>query len=234
MSVFERRKMSEWDVVLAEDNDDHALLIATALQKAADVPVKIRRARNGAEAVALIKESPPSLLLLDLKMPLMAGHEVLDEIKGNPRLRSVPVVVLTSSDRDDDIAESYRLGGNHFITKPASPAELEEKFRVLLGNLAELRGIRRGSSHSTTGESAVDPEARFALNAGRWGLVAAVLAALYLFGGFSGVFQYDPVTWARDAVTARQELADDPGEIEDAGAAAAPGGQAAGNARVAP
>ncbi len=220
MSVIERRKMSEWDVILAEDTDDHALLIETALRKASSVPVKIRRAHNGEEAVGLIRDRPPSLLLLDLKMPLMAGHEVLKEIKGNPRLRSVPVVVLTSSDRDSDIAESYRLGGNHFMTKPSDPAELEEKFRRLLYNLAELRGIRRGSDASaTTVQSAVDPQALLALNLGRWGLVAAVLGALFLFGRSSGVFSGDPAARMQGATTSPPVLANDAGKATTATAA---------------
>ena len=110
MSVIERTEKAEWDIVLAEDNDDHALLIEMALERAVDVPVTIRRARNGEEAVELITESVPDLLLLDLKMPGMAGHEVLAEIKGNDRFRSIPVAVLTSSDRDEDVARSYGLG----------------------------------------------------------------------------------------------------------------------------
>jgi two-component system phosphate regulon response regulator PhoB len=187
VSVIERTEKSEWDIVLAEDNDDHALLIEMALERAVDVPVVIRRARNGEEAVELINEAPPDLLLLDLKMPGMAGHEVLEEIKGSDRLRSIPVAVLTSSDRDEDMAKSYGLGGNHFITKPESPAELEEKLRALLRNLTELKGIRRGSSGtSTTAVSAVDPEAMLTSNVVRWVVVGAVLVALYLFGKFSG------------------------------------------------
>lgn len=189
MSVIERTEKTEWDVVLAEDNDDHALLIEMALERAVDVPVQIRRARNGEEAVELINESPPDLLLLDLKMPGMAGHEVLEKIKGNDRLRAIPVAVLTSSDRDEDVAKSYGLGGNHFITKPESPAELEKKLRALLRNLTELSGIRRGSTgSSTTAVSAVDPEAILTSTVMRWIVVVAVLVALYLFGRFSGAF----------------------------------------------
>ncbi len=189
MSVIERTEKSEWNVVLAEDNDDHALLIEMALERAVDVPVTIRRARNGEEAVELINEEPPDLLLLDLKMPGMAGHEVLEEIKGSDQLRSIPVAVLTSSDRDEDVAKSYGLGGNHFITKPESPAELEEKLRALLRNLTELSGIRRGSSGtSTTAVSAVNPQAILTSNVLRWVVVVAVFVGLYIFGKFAGAF----------------------------------------------
>jgi len=122
-------------------------------------------------------------------MPGMAGHEVIEEIKGNDRLRAIPVPVLTSSDRDEDVARSYGPGGNHLITKPESPTELEKKLRALLRNLTELKGIRRGlSGASTTAVSGVDPEAMLTSNVVRWVVVVAVLAGLYLFGKFAGVF----------------------------------------------
>ena len=80
-------------------------------------------------------------------------------------------------------------GGNHFITKPESPAELEKKLRALLRNLTELSGIRRGASGtSTTAVSAVDPEAMLTSNVVRWIVVVAVLVALYVFGKVAGAF----------------------------------------------
>ena len=94
------RARKRWDVILAEDSDDHALLIQIALQRASKLPVDLRRARNGDEAIELIAASPPDLLLLDLKMPGRSGHEVLERVKGDQRLRRIPVAVLTSSDRD--------------------------------------------------------------------------------------------------------------------------------------
>lgn len=134
-----------WSVVLADDNDDHALLIQMSLERVAPVPLEIRRAHNGDEAVALVEESPPNLLLLDLNMPGRSGHEVLERIKGDDRLRGIPVAVLTSSDRDEDVAESYGLGGNHFITKPGNPAELDQRLSTLLRNLRELEQVSRGA-----------------------------------------------------------------------------------------
>ena len=189
MSAIQQVKRAKWSVVLAEDNDDHALLIEMALKRASDVPVEIRRARNGEEAVQLLREAAPDLLLLDLKMPGMAGHEVLEEIKGDDQLRRVPVAVLTSSDRDEDVAKSYGLGGNHFITKPESPAELEAKLRGLLKNLGELHAIRRGAGgSSTTAVSAVDPEAMVAGKLVRVIIVAVVVLALFIFGRVTGAF----------------------------------------------
>jgi len=175
-------RKTRWDVILAEDNDDHALLISMALDKASRLPVDLRRARNGDEAIELITASAPDLLLLDLKMPGRSGHEVLQRVKADPVLRRIPVAVLTSSDRDDDVAKSYGLGGNHFITKPEDPAELEAKLRSLLNNLGELRTIHRGAGAlEPTAASAVQASSFAARRALAWGMVVGILVALLLY-----------------------------------------------------
>lgn len=185
-----RRARERWDVILAEDNDDHAMLIEMALERATSLPVELRRARNGDEAIALLTESAPDLLLLDLKMPGRSGHEVLERVKGDDELRRIPVAVLTSSDRDEDVARSYGLGGNHFITKPESPQELETRLRSLLKNLSELSGgIRRGAgSLEPTAVSAVDPGSALLRKIVLWTMVLAILGALLLFGLWRDVF----------------------------------------------
>lgn len=189
MSTEPRRRRDRWLVVVAEDNDDHALLIERALERASSRPVEMHRARNGDEAVDLVEETRPDLVLLDLRMPGRSGHEVLENLKGDEHLRKIPVAVLTSSDRDEDVARSYGLGGNHFITKPEDPAELERRLRSLLENLSELAGIRRGAE-------GMDVSARSAVNAssvafrkvGMWVAVGAILIALLAYAYFSGAF----------------------------------------------
>ena len=190
MSVTQRERKRAWHVVLAED-DDYAIVVERALEKASDVPMKIRRARTGAEALALLRDVVPDLLLLDLKMPGMAGHEALEEIKGDDALRSIPVAILSSSDRDDDVAKSYGLGGNHYITKPSNPIELEAKLRGLLRNLTELGAIRRGSPrepHRLGGDSSgavgrVDDGGQSATLGGRRGGVGRAILLREVFGG---------------------------------------------------
>ena len=183
-----RVRRTYWDVVLAEDNDDHAVLIRMALERASKLPVEVRRARNDDEAVELVEAQLPDLLLLDLKMPGRTGHEVLERVKGNDRTRRVPVAVLTSSDRDDDIAKSYGLGGNHFITKPEDPAELEKRLRSLLSNLSELSGITRGSGVlEITARSVMHPGSMATRRAVAWGMAVAILVGLLIFALFTGV-----------------------------------------------
>jgi two-component system, chemotaxis family, response regulator Rcp1 len=184
-----RGRRTHWDVLLAEDNDDHALLIEMALGKASRLPVQLRRARNGDEAVDLLEKGPaPDLLLLDLKMPGRSGHEVLQRIKNDDQLRKIPVAVLTSSDRDEDVARSYGLGGNHFITKPENPVELETRLRSLLNNLSDLRGIRRGAGEiEASARSAIQPRSFATRRAVLLAMAVGIVLLLVIFALATGV-----------------------------------------------
>ncbi len=183
-----KRKEHPWLVLLADDDDDHALLIETALERAASMPLEVRRARNGDEAVEMVSQDPPDLLLLDLSMPGRSGHEVLAHVKGSDDLRRIPVAVLTSSDREEDVAETYGLGGNHFITKPGDPQVMEDQLRSLLKNLRELGGVRRGvRSTSATAESALGPLPFAFRRSLPWIAFLVVFLILFLYAYFSGI-----------------------------------------------
>jgi CheY-like chemotaxis protein len=178
-----------WNVLLAEDNDDHALLIQMALERATRIPVEVHRAHTGDEAIAMVDDVRPDLILLDLKMPGRTGHEVLEAIKADDELRKIPVAVLTSSDRDEDVARSYGLGGNHFITKPENPAELETRLRSLLRNVEELSSIRRGTGRmDATAVSAVGPGSIQARQTLVWVALVVVLVSLTVFAYAVGIF----------------------------------------------
>jgi len=180
---------SAWRVVVAEDNDDHALLIEMALRNASQIPVEMVRARNGDEAVEVIRRETPDLILLDLRMPGRDGHEVLEMVKRDDVLRTIPVAVLTSSDRDSDIEASYGLGGNHFLTKPDNPIELENRLRALLKNVAEMKGIRRGAEGlEVSARSAADPSRLAWQRMMPWIAVGGVLIALAAFAATQGLF----------------------------------------------
>jgi CheY-like chemotaxis protein len=177
-----RPERDHWTVLIAEDTDDHALLIQTALERASRIPVEVYRTRDGDEALVMLEDIVPDLLLLDLKMPGRSGHEVLDAIKGDDEFRRIPVAVLTSSDLDEDVARSYGLGGNHFITKPENQAGLERQLTSLLNNLHDLAGIGRGSGGlEATAVSAVDPGAVALRQFFMWAGVVLVIVFLLVF-----------------------------------------------------
>ncbi len=135
-------------ILLVEDNSDDEALTLRALRQS-DVPNVIRVARDGAEAMELLLgqgASPrlPDLVLLDLKLPKMSGLEVLQKIRENATTSRLPVVVLTSSDEDKDIIESYNFGANSYIRKPVDFDEFIDAVRQL--GLYWLRMNRTASS----------------------------------------------------------------------------------------
>lgn len=115
------------ELLLVEDDPQDLELALRALRKA-NISNHIRVVRDGVEAIAALFPPPgapartetPKLVLLDLKLPKLDGLEVLRRIKGDPTTRSIPVVVLTSSQEQVDVAESYRLGANSYIVKPVN------------------------------------------------------------------------------------------------------------------
>jgi CheY-like chemotaxis protein len=115
--------MNPLRVLVAEDNEDHRYLMVRALRKAALMPLEIREARDGAEVLDQLRrtesqgEPLPHLVFLDLKMPKMDGLEVLRRVKNAPAFAQIPVVVLTSSDRQEDIDAAYEFGTNGYVTK---------------------------------------------------------------------------------------------------------------------
>lgn len=101
-----------------------------------DVPNIIRVARDGAQAIDALFGTDangklPDLVLLDLKLPKVSGLEVLQRIRNDERTKTLPIVVLTSSDEERDIVESYNLGANSYIRKPVDFDEFIDAVRQL-------------------------------------------------------------------------------------------------------
>lgn len=125
--INENLAATEIDILLVQDNHADADLAMRALVKGG-VGARIRWVQDGVEALDFVNGTGdftardtndlPKLVLLDLKMPRLDGFDVLRALKGNARTRSIPVVVLTSSNRSHDVAECYRLGANSYVTKP--------------------------------------------------------------------------------------------------------------------
>lgn len=134
-------KNNKW-ILLAEDDANTAELTIGALE-AERLGCTLVLARDGAEALDCLHRydkgeagsaSPPILVLLDMKMPRMDGLETLRRIKADERLRSIPVVMLTSSRHESDLVRSYGLGANAYVVKPVEFRE----FRRALALVAEF------------------------------------------------------------------------------------------------
>jgi CheY-like chemotaxis protein len=115
-------------ILLAEDNPNDVELTLTALQTAA-LTNEVVVVQNGVEVMDFLycrnrfatrTAVPPALILLDLKMPRMDGMEALALIRGESSLRTLPVVILTSSREESDLARGYRLGVNGYVVKPVA------------------------------------------------------------------------------------------------------------------
>lgn len=117
----------EVEILLVEDNPHDAEMTRRALKKK-NLANQVYHAKDGAEALEFIfatgafdgriVESTPKVILLDLKLPKVNGIEVLEQIKADDRTKNIPVVVLTSSREDSDLAKCYALGVNSYIVKP--------------------------------------------------------------------------------------------------------------------
>ena len=115
------------DILLVEDSHDDATFFRHALEVSGLRP-SMKIARDGAEALAAVFGAAgqaeavpilaPRMIVLDLKLPKISGLEVLQRLKANPHTRSIPVVVLSSSQEKRDLVESYSLGLNSFLVKP--------------------------------------------------------------------------------------------------------------------
>lgn len=112
-------------ILIADDDDEDCQLIEDALRESRLLNPR-RFVSDGEALMTELKANPeiPGLILLDLNMPKKDGREALAEIKSNPALKRIPVVILTTSQAEEDIVRSYDLGVNSFITKPVTFSEL--------------------------------------------------------------------------------------------------------------
>jgi CheY-like chemotaxis protein len=123
-------------ILLVEDEADHARLVKKSLSEHGRLLNEIYWVKNGIEAMEYITQSGPyneknaprpGLILLDLKMPLKDGFQVLAELKSDPGYKSIPVVVLTTSVNSEDAKKALELGANDFIVKPVIFSDFVQK-----------------------------------------------------------------------------------------------------------
>src|SRR5687768_973849 len=117
--------MKGHSILIVEDSPSDAFIVKEALKQAAE-PSQIYSVHDGVEAMQFLHREGnyvnaprPDIILLDLNMPRKDGREVLGEIKNDEKLKSIPVIVLTSSDADQDVSNAYNLHANCYLTKPA-------------------------------------------------------------------------------------------------------------------
>lgn len=122
------------ELLMVEDNEGDVTLTLEALERA-KVKNRIHIATDGVEAMAFLRRQGehanaprPDLILLDLNLPRMDGREVLEALKADPELKTIPVVVLTTSQAEEDIIRSYKLNANCYITKPV---DLQQFLQVI-------------------------------------------------------------------------------------------------------
>ena len=125
-------------IMLADDDQDYPRLVQEAF-KELGIPNEVRTVENGEELLDYLlrrgkyqdpKDSPrPGLIFLDLNMPKKNGFQALQEIRSNPNVRQIPVIMLTISNFQSDIQHSYTLGANSFVTKPFEFDDLVKALR---------------------------------------------------------------------------------------------------------
>jgi len=122
------------EVLLVEDTPGDVRLTQEAFKKT-NIKVRLNNVKDGAEALDYLYQkgnfpnSPkPDLILLDLNLPKVNGHEVLSEVKSDPQLKRIPVVILTSSNSQEDIVKAYNAHANCYLLKPS---ELKDFFSVI-------------------------------------------------------------------------------------------------------
>ena len=120
------------DILLVEDNPGDVRLVKEAFSTASSLETEFTVFSDGVSAVEYLSDPTPAddeyplLLLLDLNLPRMDGFEVLEAIQDEPGLSRLPVLVLTSSTDENDIADCYERAANAYLTKPSGPAEFDE------------------------------------------------------------------------------------------------------------
>lgn len=125
------------EILLIEDNEDDVFLMRQALRRI-EIPINLHRVEDGRKCMAFLRkqepyaEAPqPDLILLDLNLPIMDGRQVLAELVADPRLRALPVVILTTSANERDIRHTYELRCSSYIVKPLDLEDFERAVRLI-------------------------------------------------------------------------------------------------------
>lgn len=117
--------------ILVVDDDANVVRVLTLVLGRAGYTVAV--ARNGAEAMQKVREVKPALMLLDVMMPVKNGYEVCQEVKGDPALSDIYVMMLSARGQERDKEKGLKGGADEFVTKPFSPLFIVERVKAILG-----------------------------------------------------------------------------------------------------
>jgi DNA-binding response OmpR family regulator len=117
-------------VLIADDDPDILSLVRLRLERAG---YDVLAAQDGEQALSAALERPPDLVLLDVMMPKLDGHEVTERLRGNEATRHVPVILLTARVQEADIARGVHAGADDYVAKPFSTHELRDRVHAALG-----------------------------------------------------------------------------------------------------
>lgn len=121
-------------IILADDDEDDCLFFQDAMQEVAPC-VKVKTVQSGEKLINMLTRAKailPDIIFLDLNMPRKSGHECLEDIKNNPSLREIPVVIYSTSSDKKDIDETFKKGANLFISKPNTFSEIKNMAKKVL------------------------------------------------------------------------------------------------------
>jgi len=118
-------------ILVVDDNPDSIAIIRSILEA---FGFSVEAAESGAEALEMLEgDDLPNAVLLDVMMPEMSGLEVLEQLKGNPKTRKLPVILVTAKTQDEDVLVGYQYGADYYITKPCTSKQLLYGIGLVLG-----------------------------------------------------------------------------------------------------
>ena len=131
--LFAGNSLRQIDILLVEDSDNDAHMVQRIVKKGT-LAASIHWLKDGEEAIEYFdnpENARPRLVLLDIKLPKYSGLEVVEHLRGQERLWSIPVVMFSTSDQPSDIHRAYRAGANSFLIKPGSYVVLKKVIREI-------------------------------------------------------------------------------------------------------
>lgn len=134
------------NILVVDDNLDSLMIMRNMLELHG---FSVRTAQSGVEALALIEQDPPEVILLDVMMPVMSGFEVLGKLKDRHETSKIPVIMVTAKIDDEDVLCGYQQGADYYITKPCTAKQLLYGISLVLGRGSEAAKERRPAKRGT-------------------------------------------------------------------------------------